>query len=242
MGDCRLYPRAAIEPARHIERRAAGSASDAGGAKVNQPLLPAFDRAQRIAVVVGIIGLVVCIVGLFVNSALVMQSYLCDYLYWVGISLGCLGLLMIQFTVKGTWGLAIRRLSEAGALTTPLMAALFIPILLGAGVLYPWARPDVVANDALLQQKSVYLNIPFYIVRAVLFFALWSALAFTLRRWSLRGVTEPDPGLVHRLQTLRIFGFFAFRLPLPFPLLNCIISVQSHSYPPFSSPSSTIVV
>src|SRR5258706_599264 len=123
-------------------------------------LLPAFDRAQRIAVVVGIIGLVVCLVGLFVNSALVMQSYLFAYLYWVGISLGCLGLLMIQFTVKGTWGLAIRRLSEAGALTIPLMAALFIPILLGAGVLYTWARPDVVSNYAPLQQESVDLHIP----------------------------------------------------------------------------------
>ncbi len=193
---------------------------------MNQTLLPAFDRAQRIAVVVGIIGLVVCIVGLFVNSALVMQSYLFAYLYWVGISLGCLGLLMIQFTVKGTWGLAIRRLSEAGALTIPLMAALFIPILLGAGVLYPWARPDVVANDTLLQQKSVYLNIPFFIVRAVLFFALWSALAFTLRRWSLRGDTERDPGLVQRLQNLSIFGVIALSLTVTFAMIDWIMSLE----------------
>src|SRR2546421_147988 len=104
---------------------------------MNQTLTTAFERVRRIALVAGIVGLAVCVIGLLFDSARVMQSYLFGYLYWTGIGLGCLGLLIIQFAIRGTWGLVIRRLLEAGALTIPLLAALFIPVLVGARTLYP---------------------------------------------------------------------------------------------------------
>src|SRR5437867_3952980 len=116
---------------------------------MNQNLIAAFDRARRIALFVGIVGLTLCVVGLLIDSASALQSYLFAYLFWAGIGLGCLAVLLIQFTVKGTWGLAIRRLLEAGALTIPLLAALFIPVLIWMPILYPWARPEVVASDPL---------------------------------------------------------------------------------------------
>src|SRR5262249_54037802 len=145
---------------------------------------------------------------LLFDSAVVMQSYLFAYLFWVGISLGCLVILMIQFAVRGTWGSAIRRLLEAGALTLPVMAALIIPILIGMRALYPWARPDIVASDPLLQQKSAYLNVPFFIIRAAIYFAIWSGPAYVLRQWSRRQDTES--GLAGRLKNLSIGGALLF--------------------------------
>src|SRR5262249_15255708 len=155
---------------------------------------------------IGIIGLALCGIGLLIDSTQVIQSYLFGYLFWVGIGLGCLALLMIQFIVKGAWGLVIRRLLEAGAMTIPVLAALFVPVLFGMAVLYPWERPDVVAADTLLQQKSVYLNFPFFGLRAAIYFGLWAGFAAGLRRLSLRGDSERDPGLFQRLQNLSILG------------------------------------
>lgn len=193
---------------------------------MNQTLASAFDRIQRLALIGGIGGLAVCVIGLFIDSATVMQSYLFGYLFWAGISIGCLAILMIQFTVKGMWGLAIRRLTEAGALTLPVMAVLFIPILFGIGALYPWARPDVVASDPLLQHKSSYLNVPFFIVRTIIYFVLWSGIAYTLRQWSRRGDAEGDPGMFQRLQNLSILGVVVLSLTATFAMIDWAMSLE----------------
>jgi hypothetical protein len=193
---------------------------------MNKTLIATFDRFQRLALIVGIVGLALCVIGLFIDSTQVLQSYLFGYLFWVGIGLGCLGLLMIQFIVKGSWGVAIQRLLEAGALTIPLMAALFIPLLVGMRVLYPWARPEVVANDTLLQQKSAYLNVPFFIIRTAIYFALWSALAVTLRRWSRRSDAEGNPRLFQRLRNLSLFGVLALTLTVTFAMIDWVMSLE----------------
>ncbi|HVO69708.1 MAG TPA: hypothetical protein VMT24_06665 [Aggregatilineaceae bacterium] len=193
---------------------------------MNQTLIATLDRARRIALIAGIIGLGLCVIGLFVDSAQAIQSYLFAYLFWAGTGLGCLGVLMIQFTVKGAWGLAIRRLLEAGAMTIPLLAALFIPVLIWAPVLYPWARPEVVAIDALLQQKGAYLNVPFFVIRTIGYFVVWSFLAYALRRLSRRQDTESDPGLFQRLQNLSVFGVVAFSVTVTFAMIDWIMSLE----------------
>ncbi len=185
-----------------------------------------IDRARRVALIVGIVGLALCGIGLLFDSTSVFQSFLFAYLYWAGIGLGCLGMLMIQFAVKGAWGLAIRRLLEAGALTIPLLALLFVPVLLGMRVLYPWARPEVVANDLQLPQQSGYLTVPFFIIRTAAYFVLWSALAVTLRRWSRRQDTESDPGLSQRLKNLSVFGAVALSITATFAMIDWFMSLE----------------
>src|SRR6266850_5911941 len=105
------------------------------------------------------------------------RSYLIAYLFWFGIALGCLPLLMLHHLVGGTWGFVIRRILEAGTRTLPLMIVLFMPILLGVHHLYEWSRPDVVAHDEVLQAKHGYLNVPFFVARAALYFLAWTIFA-----------------------------------------------------------------
>lgn len=193
---------------------------------MNQTLIATLDRIRRIALYVGIGGLALCVVGLFIDSASVMQSYLFAYLTFVGIGLGCLGVLMIQFTLRAAWGTATRRLLEAGALTIPLMAALFIPIIVGMRALYPWARSEVVAADALLQLKTPYLNVPFFIIRAVVFFAVWSAFAYTLRRWSRREDNEYNPAVAGRLKNLSILGGLVLVITVSFAMIDWFMSLE----------------
>ena len=78
---------------------------------------------------------------------------------WLGMAVGCLGILLMHHTVGGKWGMMIRRMCEAGARTLPYMIILLIPVLLNLPTLYPWARPEA-AHDSNLVAKSAYLNVP----------------------------------------------------------------------------------
>src|SRR5262245_16658501 len=95
---------------------------------------------------VGILGVVASVIGAFSNSSQFFRSYLQAYLFWLGIALGCLAIAMLHHLSGGAWGLIIRRLLETAARTLPLLAVLFLPIVLGLPSLYEWARPAALAH------------------------------------------------------------------------------------------------
>ena len=84
---------------------------------------------QKRSLIVGVVGVVVCIVGTVISLDQFLRGYLIAYMFWLGLSLGCLGLLMVQYLSGGFWGLSIRRVLEASSKCLPLMFVLFLPIL-----------------------------------------------------------------------------------------------------------------
>ena len=81
------------------------------------------------------------------------------------------------------------------------MALLFIPIAIAPGHIYEWAQPEHVAHDPLLQHKALYLNVPFFIGRAVFYFVCWTLIMRALVRWSLLQDETNDPKPTERLDT-----------------------------------------
>src|SRR5688572_29285689 len=145
---------------------------------------PAVADRRGPALIAGIVGLVVCALGFLIDRDHFFRAYLIAYLFWLGIPLGSLALMMVHHQSGGAWGLVIRRIFEASSRTLPALAILFIPVLLGMGHLYPWTHADHVEHDAVLQHKALYLNTPFFLIRVVFYFAVWIGLAWTLNRWS----------------------------------------------------------
>jgi hypothetical protein len=139
-------------------------------------------RLQRPALIVGGVGWVLALVGAFLDQPHFWQAYLLAYLFWLEIGLGCLGLLLLHQLVGGRWSRLIRPILETGALTLPLMALLFLPLLLGMHSLYPWLDADHVRQSPLLQQKSAWLNLPFFLGRSALYFGVWIGLTLLLSR------------------------------------------------------------
>lgn len=128
--------------------------------------------------VVGVAMLIAIVIGAFFAARLFFIAYLYAWLFFLGIALGSLGLLMVYALTGGSWGEAVHKPLVAAISTLPLLAVLFIPILAGIHTLYPWTSPGVA------WAKHVYLNIPFFIVRAFLYFGCWFTLAFFFtRRW-----------------------------------------------------------
>src|SRR5262249_51625625 len=134
-------------------------------------------RVQWSALVAAAAGLVVCAAAWLLWPASFYHGYLVGYVFWIGISLGCLGLTMLHHLTGGGWGLPIRRPMESAGATLMPMAILFLPIALGLTHLYEWAEPEKVAHDAILQAKSTYLNTGFFLARTGAYFITWLIMA-----------------------------------------------------------------
>jgi len=185
-------------------------------------------RGQRLALRVGLVAGVLCVVGALFDPTQALRSYLVAYLFWLGMTLGCLAILMIHHVAGGRWSAVIRRLLESGTRTVPLMALLFLPVALGTHQLYEWAHHDVVARDAVLQAKSAYLNVPFFLARAVFYFAVWLALMGLLNRWSLAQDATDDPGLARRMALLSRGGLVFFGFTMTFASIDWVMSLEPH--------------
>jgi len=140
------------------------------------------------ALAVGVVGVAACLGGLAGDRGALALSYLAAYLFWSGVSIGALALVMIHRLTGGQWGEAIRRPLSAAIRALPLAALLFVPIAVALSTLYVWARPDVLAASELLQKKTWYLNVPFFFGRAAIYFIVWIGLGLVLvRRSAVRG-------------------------------------------------------
>jgi hypothetical protein len=181
----------------------------------------------RKSLVVGIVGLLLSVVAFLIDREQFFRSYLFAFLYWTGMALGCLAILLLHHVVGGKWGRMIRRLCEAGARTLPFMGLLLIPILLNITTLYPWTRPEA-AHDANIQSKAAYLNIPFFIGRAICYFAVWSLYAYMLSKWSNALDRTNDERLIDKMRAMSAPGLVVFTLTTTFAFVDWIMSLEPH--------------
>jgi len=177
---------------------------------------------------VGVLGLAATAAAWFITPAQFYRSYLWAYIFFVGISAGCLAWLMMQHLTGGAWGMVLRRPAEAAARCLPLLLVLFIPIAFGIPTLYPWSHPDVVAADAIMKHKQTFLNTPFFLVRAFVYLGGWSFLGWYLSRWSAREDVEgPHPAeskMRHISGPATIFWAFA----VTFMAIDWVMSMNPH--------------
>jgi len=191
-------------------------------------LIPELAPRQRQLLTAGGIGLLVSLVGLFVEPTQFLHSYLVAYMFCLGLTLGCLAIGMMHQLSGGAWGVVIRRPIGAASRTIPIMTLLFLPIVFGMHQLYPWTHADIVAADEALRHKQLYLNTPFFIVRAVIYFLVWNALAFFLNRWSLEQDRTGDPWIARRMQLLSAGGLVAYGLTITFASFDWLMSLTPH--------------
>jgi hypothetical protein len=190
--------------------------------------IPGIERLEKPALVGGLAALVLCAALGFRDPTQFFRSYLLAFVFWLGLPLGCLAILMLHHMVGGTWGFLLRRPLEAGTKTFYLMALLVLPILLRLPVLYSWADPAKVQADPVLQYKSLYLNVPFFVTRAVIYFSAWLLLTYFLNKWSQQQDETGDAELTSRLQILSAPGVLIFGLTVTFASIDWVMSLDPH--------------
>jgi hypothetical protein len=192
--------------------------------------IAALDRLERRSLALGVPGLVACGVGLMIAPAQFFRSWLFAFVFWVGVAVGCLSILMIQHLTGGLWGLAIRRILEAGARTLRYAWVLFLPLAIGLPHVYVWADPGALAADRHLAEavsrKAAYLNAPFFLARAAFYFAVWAALAHVLSRWSAEQDRGWTLGGARRLRGLSGGGLLLMGFTITFSAVDWGMSLD----------------
>ena len=191
-------------------------------------LAPSLGRIQYLALVVGLLGIVGAVGGYSSHPDQFFQSYLLSYVYWMGLTMGSLGVLMMHHLAGGRWGFSIRRLLEAGTRTLPVMIILFIPVIVGLHTLYEWTHLDVVKADPILSKKQGYLNESSFLWRQVFYFALWGVMAFLLNRWSSQQDTTVETHPTRRMQRLSGIGILVYALSMTLAAVDWIMSLEPH--------------
>ncbi len=187
-------------------------------------------RLGQIALGVGVTALVACAAGALSRPDQFFRAYLLAFVFWTGLTTGAMAVLMLQYLTGGAWGIAIRRELEAAMRTLPLVALAFLPLLAGLHRLYEWTHADAVAGDELLRKKALYLNTPFFVVRAVVAFGAWFAVAYFLGKWSAAQDTRPDREINRNLQRLSGAGLVIYALTTTFTSVDWVMSLEPHWY------------
>jgi hypothetical protein len=199
-------------------------------AETNNYTLSNKGSLGKISLITGVLLVAAGVTGYFMNtnSPQFFQSYLLAYLFWLSIALGGLFFTLITHLFGAEWSIVLRRISESVMYTFPLLAILFIPILFGMHDLYHWTHEDVVAQDAILQAKSGYLNFNFFVIRAIIYFTIWFILSRILYKLSLKQDKEPSDALILKMNKVSAPGIILFALSLTFAAFDWIMSLDPH--------------
>jgi hypothetical protein len=211
-------------------RREPPAFGDAMVAKATIPPGHSWNRLPAIAGVCAAIGVVACAILGPGNPKQFFFSWLVSFLFFLSLALGGLFFVLIQYASQGGWGVVLRRIGETTFATLPVMAALFVPVLLGLHDLYSWAVPGAAEQDALLRWKSPYLNVPFFLIRAALYFIIWSGIALLYYRDSRRQDATEDHQIAARLRRLAGPAIIVLALTQTFASIDWIMSLTPHWY------------
>jgi hypothetical protein len=168
------------------------------------------------------VGVLVCAAGFAVNAERAWASVLL-----VSFWLTCMGLaggffVALQYACGAGWAVSFRRVPEAMIAALPVGAAGLFTVFLAHPEIYPWMSH----HAELAGFRATWLNRPFFLVRAVLYFAVWFVFSAVLVRNSRR--QDEDGSIDHTRRNVRasMVYMIVFALSLWLASVDWIMSLE----------------
>lgn len=159
-------------------------------------------------------------------------AYLVGASWVLALGLGGLFFVILQHLTRSGWSAAVRRIAEMAAASLKLSALLFVPLLLPAVFGYTevwwWLDADAAHHDHLVHGKMGYLNMPFFIVRAVFYFTCWILMARYFVSKSLKQDETGDHELTSKMQAASPPLMLLFAMTTTFGAFDFIMSLDPH--------------
>jgi len=186
-------------------------------------------RVRNVLATAALLAGLLCFAGALNEPDRFFESYLVALLFALSVALGALFWVMLHHLTGAGWSVVVRRVLEQLSRTLLWLALLFIPVILGVRSLYSWSDGGHQA-DAVLQAKQAYLNLPFFLVRAVLYFGVWAWLALRLTNWSVRQDLDGDVAYTRKMRSLSAPGMVVLAVTTTFAAFDWIMSLDPHWY------------
>ncbi len=177
-------------------------------------------------------GLMTALIAAFVmgmgeSKVQFLYAYLFAWMFWATFAIGGLWFTMLHHLVRAGWSVVVRRLAEHVAMTMPILAIFFIPIIIFHHDIYHWAHPYE-ELDAILQQKVAWLNSNFWIGRSIFYLMSWSFLAWYFCKKSLEQDESGDEEISRTLMTRSALGMALFAVTANFAAFDWVMSLDPH--------------
>jgi hypothetical protein len=189
--------------------------------------------AWGVPLLIGVFALVAALVGWAINPERFYFSYLVAWVFCLSITLGALFFVLAHHITKAHWGVVVRRIPESLAWAFPLLALLSIPILIGMHDLFHWTHEEIytvgsAGYDRIIAGKRPYLNVPFWLLRLALYFAVWTYMSYRLYRLSLRQDVNPDPAIPAEQRKVSAWGIPVYAVTVAFASYDLLMSLDPH--------------
>src|SRR5262249_48956072 len=183
------------------------------------------------SLVIGAVFSVIAVIGAFLQPQVFFRGYLVSYMDWLGITLGSMAILMLRHLTGGGWGMVIRRILGAAMRCLPLMAVLFVPIIIGVPKLYIWAQPlDTIADPKLREHLAeitqTYLNRSGFVIRAIIYFVIWGTFIFLLSKWSREQNQPPVRDNSSKFKVIAGPGLILYGFAISFAAVDWVMSLD----------------
>ncbi|MGB7731129.1 MAG: hypothetical protein WBL50_24120 [Candidatus Acidiferrum sp.] len=196
----------------------------------------AVNRAQTLGWGIGGVALVLALIGAVISPDKFYHAYLVSYLLVLGLTLGSLGLLMMQHLTGGIWGIVIRRPLEAASRNIWLVFLMFIPIVLGMKYFYSgngeeagWLNSPKTGERALTAWQQGYLTTHGYLLRAIVYFAIWFLLVWLFNAFSRLQDEQPEDRTIRlRFKRMSGPGIILYVLAMTFAAIDWVMSISPH--------------
>ncbi len=160
-------------------------------------------RGRNAFTFLALVASIACLFGFFQDPAQFYRSYLVGFVFCVTIGLGAMFFVMVQYLTGSAWSVTVRRFMENIMMTLPVGALLFIPVAFGLPYLYSWMDRAMVMKDPVLVGKAGFLSQEWFIIRAVIYFVIWSFFAIGIYRQSTKQDRE------HSIQQMHVASRFS---------------------------------
>jgi hypothetical protein len=173
-------------------------------------------------------GVLTFLVALRLDAQRAWMAYLIPMFYFLSLALGGLFFAAVQHVTKAGWSVNIRRLAEGFTDYIPYAAITLMVFLLGTQKIYKWMNLDLVAADELLDHKSAYLNMGFFLVRLCVFFGLWILFQRVIVGRSIEQDRTGSEELTHKQVGTSIAFILVFALSYSFLSVDLLMSLEPH--------------
>jgi hypothetical protein len=197
---------------------------------------PVVKKIYQRSLIVGIVFAIASVILAITNPDQFYRGYLLGFLCWLGVSLGSMSIVMIRHLTGGGWGMVIRRILGAAMRTLPLLAILFIPIIIAVVQhrIYPWAMPTESVQDPYIREhlekhsfiKNAYLNQTGFIIRGIIYFVIWNVLSFLLSMWSRQTDRPGAPDNTQKFKAVAGPGLILYAFTISFAAIDWVMSLD----------------
>jgi hypothetical protein len=173
------------------------------------------------------IGFAALVYGFMSDPRRTWANYLLNNFYFFSLAIGAAFFLALQSITHSGWSAAFRRVPEAMMMYIPIAGILMFFLYFGMQSLYLWTQPAVVSGNEILMHKARYLNIPFFFLRLLIFFSVWTILIWLIRKASLK--EDETGGLENYKKMEKYSGIFIFVLAVSFSIIgfDLIMSIDA---------------